>query len=171
MKIMKKMFVLITLLIMSLSCSSENEIEDNPNNSTIKGIGKFELNSNEKTTNYAYWYDFIDGATFSLKNVELTNQSEVYSDVSETVWFDLRPQKNQTIAEGTYRFSRTGQFDLYIQDGGYGGNNANNNDNFIDGNITIISNNSNYTINYELTLESGKNIKGSYIGAMNIVLD
>lgn len=159
-----KLYLVATFSIIALSCSSDNEIEENSVNSTIKGNGNYTVNSNTTSTNYAYWYNFSDGATFSLKNLPLSNQSQVYNDTSDTVWFDLRPNHNGSITEGNYTFSKTGNgLTLFIQDGGH------NIDEFQSGDITITKNGNIFSVNYDMNLQSGKRITGTYSGPITIV--
>ncbi|REE25721.1 hypothetical protein DFQ09_102312 [Winogradskyella pacifica] len=162
---MKKLFLLITILTLSLNCSDDDNNNSNENDSSVNiGEGSYVINNNETSTNYAYWYGGSAGeATFTLTNVLLNSHSEVWNNTNDTVFFDLRPQPNETINTGTYEFSSSGQSPLYIQDGGH------NYDEFIGGTITIAQNGANYTVSYNINLQSGDNIIGNYNGAINIV--
>lgn len=162
---MKKLFLLLTVSILTLSCSNDdNNSTDENDNGAIIGQGSYVINNNTTQTNYAYWYGGISGeATFTLTNVSLNSQSQVFSNTSDTVFFDLRPQPNSNVNTGTYEFSPSGQFPLYIQDGGH------NTDEFVGGSITITENGDNFNVSYNIELQSGNNISGNYAGAINIV--
>lgn len=162
---MKKLFLLLTVSILTLSCSNDdNNSTDENDSGAIIGQGSYVINNNTTQTNYAYWYGGISGeATFTLTNVSLNSQSQVFSNTSDTVFFDLRPQPNSNVNTGTYDFSPSGQFPLYIQDGGH------NTDEFVGGSVTITENGDNFNVSYNIELQSGNNISGNYTGAINIV--
>lgn len=162
---MKKIFLLLAVLVLTLNCSNDdNDSNDGEDNGAIIGQGSYEINNSTSETNYAYWYGGISGeATFTLTNVSLSTQSQVFSNTSDTVFFDLRPQPNSNVNTGTYLFSPSGQFSLYIQDGGH------NTDEFVGGSITITEDGDNFNVTYDIELQSGNNISGNYTGAINIV--
>lgn len=157
--------LLLAVSILSLSCSDDDNNSNDENDSeTIIGEGSYVINNNTTQTNYAYWYSGISGgATFTLTNVSLNSQSQVFNNSSDTVFFDLRPQPNNNVNTGTYEFSPSGQFPLYIQDGGH------NTDEFIGGSVSITENGNNFNVTYNIDLQSGNNISGNYSGAINIV--
>ncbi|MDB0040623.1 hypothetical protein N9E81_00410 [Algibacter sp.] len=162
---MKILFLLFTVSVLILSCSdNDNNPTDENDNGAVIGKGSYVINNNTSATNYAYWYRGISPeVTFTLTNVSLNSQSQVFNNTSDTVFFDLRPQPNENVNVGTYEFSRSGQFPLYIQDGGH------NYDEFIGGSITIAENGNNFNVSYNIDLQSGDNIIGNYSGAINIV--
>ena len=162
---MNKIFLLLAVSVLTLSCSDDdNNSTDENDNGAIVGQGSYVINGNTIATNYAYWYGGISGeATFTLTNVSLSSQSQVFNNSSDTVFFDLRPQPNDNVNTGNYEFSPTGQFPLYIQDGGH------NTDEFIGGSISITESGNNFNVTYNIDLQSGDNISGTYTGAINIV--
>jgi len=162
---MKKIILIMLASITIYSCSNDDANSPSESNSNTKiGEGSYIIDNNTKTTNYAYWFGGISSeATFTLTNVKLNSQDDVWNNNSDSVWFDLRPQPNETVNPGTYRFSINGAYDKYIQDGGH------NADEFVSGIVTISLDKTIYFVNYDITLKSGKNIKGNYIGAINIV--
>ena len=162
---MKKLFLLFAISVLTLNCSNDDDkSNDGEDNGAIIGQGSYEINNATSETNYAYWFGGISGeATFTLTNVSLSSQSQVFSNTSDTVFFDLRPQPDSNVNTGTYEFSPSGQFPLYIQDGGH------NTDEFVGGSITITENGDIFNVSYNVELQSGNNISGNYTGAINIV--